>query len=689
MERLPIAQNIERYYQTLRIYPRRLLRARAAAAVKRRTIHPLQAVFSLPPARRARLRARPPILPGVAALRERVNLGPRMEAAWQRTRQLARGRFDLLGREVVFTDHIDWFFAEVPPEWRRVLQSGDYLVDIGLAGLEEPEPDALPYTVFRGIVRDWLARNRPGRGEGWRSYPLSRRVVNWIYASQLFAPALTADEPFHVRLRSSLFRQAHFLERNIERGRADTHLIANGRALFVAGWYFDGEVSPRWRSLGRDLLWGELRNQVREDGGHCERSPMRHALVLSDYLEVLSIMYAAGDEVPQWVEKRVRAMAGFLRRLLLPDGELPLMHDPVPSGAVPANELLEVAAAHFREPSFRAAGEGPMNVWPYILVGDEGARRYANLIHAEEPRASHALRRTGYYILAGPDGDEMIVDGQGIAAPYLGAHAHCNIFGYELTVGGQRVVVDSGAAGYEPGVWRDYYRSTRAHNTVSVDGAEQSDLWGAFNVAGYAEASPVRWLVREGLVYFEATHDGFTRLEPGLLHTRRIFFLPGRFWCVCDEVRGTGVHNVESFVHFHPETRVDVACNDGTAFQVLWPRGTMRVAPFEADAVELTSGSLDGLPRGWHASSFGNHRPSPLLVLNKRGELPLTLGYLLLPRLTRQAYVRCERDAFLLRVDVVIDDWEYRMTCVQDEVELTARQWRGDQRPPFRLEPTA
>jgi uncharacterized heparinase superfamily protein len=605
-----------------------------------------------------------------------VGLGERLDTAWRTTHQLSRGRFALLDHEVVFTDHIDWEFAGVSAEWRRALHCGDYLLDAALASLDEPEPDGLPYTVFRGIIRDWMRRNRPGRGGGWLPYALSRRVVNWIYATRLFAPALAADEPFAVRLHASLFRQVHFLERNLERDRADHHLIGNGRALLAAGWYFDGNDAVRWRSLSRDLLWAQLRTQVQDDGGHCERSPMHHALVLSDYLEVLAIMRSAGEEIPPWVVKKVRGMAGFLQRLLLPDGELPLMHDSVSGSTPPAAELLSIAAALFREPSLRSRAEGPLDVWPYILLGDDGARTYAQLTRVEEPPTSCALRRTGYYVLAGPDGDEMIVDAQGIAAPHLGAHAHCNIFGYELAVGGQRVIVDSGVSGYEPGPWRDYFRSTRAHNTVSVDGAEQSELWGAFNVARYAQVGPVRWLVRDGLTYLEGTHDGFTRLAPGLLHTRRIFFLPGRFWCVCDDVRGSGVRELESFIHFHPETRIEVTCNGSAAFQAHWTNGTMRVVPFEMESVELTSGSFDGTPRGWYAPTFGAVSPAPVLMLRARGELPRTFGYLLLPRFSREVYVRCERDAFLLRIDVVIDSWEYRMTCVQDEVELTGRQWR-------------
>jgi len=476
-------------------------------------------------------------------------------------------------------------------------------------------------------------------------------------------------------MRASLFRQVKFLERNLERYRADSHLIANSRALFIAGYYFEGEEGARWRLLGQDVLWAELRNQFGGDGGHCERSPMLHAAVLADYLEVLAVLRTAGEEVPPWVAKKVRGMAGFLQRLLLPDDGLPTMHDSVPEGIVPPSELLAMAAAEFREPSLRPRTEG-FDVWPYVVLGDDGARTFAQLTPLAEPPTSRALRRTGYYVFAGPNGDEMVVDAQGIAAPHLGAHAHCNVFGYELAVNRQRVIVDSGVSGFEPGMWRDYFRSTRAHNTVAIDGAEQSELWGAFNVAGSAQVGPVRWLVREGLTYFEATHDGYSRLEPGLMHTRRIFFLPGRFWCVCDDVRGTGEHQLESFIHFHPDVQLDVACQGTTAFQAKWPDGTMRVVPFETDSVELTSGTFDEVPRGWYAPSLGTRQATPVLTLSAAGEMPRTFGYLLLPRFSGQVYVRCTRDAFLLRIDVMIDNWEYQMTCVQDEVELSARRWR-------------
>src|SRR2546425_11499207 len=112
-----------------------------------------------------------------------------------------------------------------------------------------------------------------------------------------------------------------------------------------------------------------------------------------------------------------------------------------------------------------------------------------------------------------------------------------------------RIIVNAGAGGEEPAPWAEYFRGTRAHNVVSVAGAEQ-------RANGRVPAvSDVHWVARDGLLYFSGTHDGYARLalDLRLNHRRRVFCLPGRFWLVCDEMLGSGVWDLESFIHFHPE----------------------------------------------------------------------------------------------------------------------------------------
>ena len=77
----------------------------------------------------------------------------------------------------------------------------------------------------------------------------------------------------------------------------------------------------------------------------------------------------------------------------------------------------------------------------------------------------------------------MIFDTGDICPTYLPAHGHCDALSFELSINGLPLIVNSGTYQYENGQWRNYFRSTKAHNTVSISNQEQSQFWGSFRVA--------------------------------------------------------------------------------------------------------------------------------------------------------------------------------------------------------------
>src|SRR5207245_8987334 len=129
--------------------------------------------------------------------------------------------------------------------------------------------------------------------------------------------------------------------------------------------------------------------------------------------------------------------------------------------------LLAPGATVRRGPELAPPGALPGG-GPLLVVGDAGRRTHARLPRRRGGVEARALRRTGFYILPGGPGDVLLLDGE--SPP---ADGHDGAFGYELSVGGMRIVVDAGAPGEQPAPWAEYFRSTRAHNVVSVAGAEQ------------------------------------------------------------------------------------------------------------------------------------------------------------------------------------------------------------------------
>src|SRR5262249_11351187 len=212
----------------------------------------------------------------------------------------------------------------------------------------------------------------------------------------------------------------------------------------------------------------------------------------------------------------------------------------------------------------------------------------------------------------------------------------------------------------------DYFTSPRAHNVVAVRGFSSRP-------SGASQVTDVRWVVRDGLVYFAGTHDGLA--GPGIRHRRRGLWLPGCFWVVCDELLGTGSAELDSFIHLHPDALLQAACRGRTRLVAVRSAEAWAQLVFAGvRRVEVSGGIEKPEPHGWHAARHGERRAAPVVSLGVGGELPLLLGYAILPRTEAPAALSLSHDALHhLRATVRIDDGEYVVGMGEDDVELISR----------------
>lgn len=474
---------------------------------------------------------------------------------------------------------IDWASTDAPKLWRYNLHYHDFLHDPAYGQDEQAR-----------VIDGWIAGNPLGRGDGWEPYTVSLRIVNWV--------KLFLQPPWRGRVPDaglgSLAQQARWLERSVERHILANHYLKNGKALFFAGAYFEGPEAERWLREGIRILVEEADEQLLTDGGHYERSPMYHAIVTEDYLDVLNLAAESegllDDVLWAKVAGSTRKALEFLDTVCFPDGQIPLFNDAAFGIAPTPGDLL---------------GYGER------VVGFVRCPPVAGVALA-------SLGETGYYVVR--DGaDMLVVDCGRIGPDYQPGHAHCDTLSYELALDGRRVVVDSGVHDYEASPTRRYARSTRAHNTVSVDGAEQSEVWGVFRVGRRARPlGPRLAAVGAGGARFEGGHDGFRYLSGRPVHWRTIDYQPPGVWAVEDRIEGRGHHRIESFIHLHPDLKVERV---GAEWVVTTADGT-KVAVFEPAAdtgVRVES--------GWYFPEFGRALENPLIVLSAEGTLPLTIAY--------------------------------------------------------------
>lgn len=477
---------------------------------------------------------------------------------WNARDAIREGRFCFLNENVLLGRPVDWAAEEQALLWRFTLHYFHYLHLLGP-------------TEQVALCRDWAAANPVGRGVGWHPYPTSLRIANWCRAG------LTASD-----LLESLYQQAAYLSRTVETHIYGNHLLENARALVLAGSYLQGQgEAAQWRAQGLSIYRAELDEQILPDGFHFERSPLYHALMLEGLLDVV---HALPDIHPDQARLRsaARDMTAALSGVVHPDGTLALFNDTTHDLAPPPAAL----------------------------------RRYAHAVLGEEPPARLSFPDAGYYVLNADD-LWMMIDGGAAGPEYLMAHAHADIFSYELSLFGRRFVVDSGVYQYPAGPMRRYVRGTAAHNTVEIDGRDQIECWDAFRVARRDAPCDVVWRDTEAGAVFEGRFEGYRqRLGTEVSHRRRVAVdTTERRMCVEDEVVGTGTHRAESRVHLHPDVQVS---QDGR--DVLLSRDghqcRMRVAAGEVRRAQ-----------GWYCPRFGVRHRICVLVVATAGGLPLRCRY--------------------------------------------------------------
>ena len=373
-----------------------------------------------------------------------------------------------------------------PARERRLLRMTLHYMEY-LEEAEDPE--------FCAWVRGWISANPPysveAVSDAWSAYALSLRVVVWMQQLAARAGRLPTDVVEEAEL--SLAEQLVYLDRHLETDIGGNHLIKNIKALLWGSAYFQGPAAKHWRHRGIALLERELRRQILPDGVHFELSPAYHGQVFADLLEICRAVAGAGGI--EALDEALKRAAPAVADLCHPDGAIAQFGDSGLSMAYrPALSLDAFAALYGKAPA---------------------------------PRPVFAFPDAGYYGLRS-DGDYLVVDAGRIGPDALPGHAHADAFSFEWSVGGQRLVVDQGVFEYVAGAKRQWSRSTAAHNTVAVEGADQADFFGDFRRGARARVEVVSHSQSNNGFALEARHDGFRRLAGGPIHTRRFEASPTR-----------------------------------------------------------------------------------------------------------------------------------------------------------------
>jgi hypothetical protein len=173
------------------------------------------------------------------------------------------------------------------------------------------------------------------------------------------------------------------------------------------------------------------------------------------------------------------------------------------------------------------------------------------------------------------------------------------------------MLVDPGTFAYHTQKrWRDYFKGTSAHNTVRVDGIDQSVSGGAFLWRKHAQARVLERELDGPVQCLVAEQDGYMRLEDPVLHRREIRFdtIKGALE-VTDHLICKGSHRVEQFWHFSEHCVVDVqpgvisVVNADQRMEITTPQNANVQKEFGSEDPEL----------GWISRAFDTRSPTSTL----------------------------------------------------------------------------
>jgi uncharacterized heparinase superfamily protein len=410
-------------------------------------------------------------------------------------------------------------------------------------------------TQLQMLIDDWILHNRPYHQgywlDSWNSYAISIRLVSWM--GELTRRGTDLDATFRERVENSIVEQLRFLLANLERDIGGNHLVKNIKALYWGARYFDGPEASRWGQVAERLLEQDINTQVLQDGFHFELSPAYHNQVFADLLDCWRLMHKnqLRDRLGHVLELMAQVVVDMTHpdgaTSLFNDGGLNMTHSPVELMKAYA-DLFGLSPSARRDANFAAAGYYIYRDQTFFLVYDAGD--------------------------VGPDG--------------LPAHAHGDIFAFELSVGMQRVIVDCGVFEYNSGKRRSISRSTAAHNTLTLDGADQCEFWSAFRMGRRARVK-VREVSRaERSMKIDAEHDGYKYLRGHPLHRRRLECSPG-FVSVQDSIYGGFGQLATARLLLHPDVQIVSNCQGVLVMSV----GSCRFR------LDVTQGCISVHPAFW------------------------------------------------------------------------------------------
>lgn len=505
-------------------------------------------------------------------------------------------------------------------------------------------------------ISAWIEQNPYLKGPNWfASLEIAVAMISWCWSLSMIKDSPSLDENKLDEFTRYIYLIADYVFHNMALySSANNHLVAEASGLMIAGTFFPWlRDADKWKKKSIEILDEEITKQFLSDGVPAEQT-LNYGLFTMDYFLLGFLAHSSlqpGKELPEKFKQRLSLVAKFYYEMLDEFGNVPNIGDSDEGRVTELNvpwwynkkagnnavSLLKTAAIILGDNSFLnhpyIKKNPELDEKTYWLLGSYGVNKYNRLLNKSVKNDSESCKHLteekfccfpvgGYSIFSGickkneKSNFRLVFDHGPLGYLSIAAHGHADALSTILFVDGKEFLVDPGTFVYHEGAkWRDYFRSTIAHNTVRIDGVDQSEMQGVSIWGKKANSQILSSVDTKELSSCCAKHDGYTRLNKPVIHQREIVNDKiHKNIIIHDSFTGKGSHLAEIAFNLHP--KVIVSKIGQNKFALKRENITLFIEFDSKDIkldVALHKGEVSPIT-GWYSSSFGKKEATTTII---------------------------------------------------------------------------
>jgi len=549
--------------------------------------------------------------------------------------KILENRIILFKKESLFENIIDWnvdfisgrrwplsgpdyrFSKDSDPKYVWELNRHQFLPTLGKAFFLTGD-ERYARKVF-SLIGSWINGNPLFQGINWANgIELALRQISWLLALRFINGSKSLTAEMENKIANNMYLQTSHIARNLSfYSSANNHLISE-----LAGMTLMGKCLGQndWVDKAASLLEEEVDRQILMDGAGAEQSPSYLSHTIEYYL---LFALAVGNAISPKILRGLERGSLFLQSLLNAGDNA------ICSGDSDSGEVLRLSNGYSNIKTLlniASCVTGNADILQADVREDEkcfwllGPTRFQELTGSAGKRGvcgRLAFEESGNYILENTLNDRHITvtfDCGPLGMKPMAAHGHADALSFILHVDNDPVFIDPGTYIYFiRNRWRDYFRGTSAHNTVRIDGADQSEFGGAFMAIRHAEAECTGWTEGEQV---SGKHTGYGFLRSPAVHSRAITFeIDNKALSIMDRIESPREHLVEQFFHLGGECIPEIIDRGTVSICLAGGNIIVRVEPRMELSIYYGN---DVLPLGWLSRVYGSKEKTFTIVGRNR-----------------------------------------------------------------------